>query len=371
MKGNPVKTSHAIRPRLFRDFAGWLAAATVLAGSLAAAAAEPTNLVTNGSLEEPVGAEGWPPGWGRFYPCPDGCYRTSLADGGRTGEKEMRIDYVAGEGAFGAMPANRVPLDRTRRYVARGYVKVTGGQRATADVKLHYYGPGGEYLGQTRIGFAVPGRDDWQLVTVTDRAAEFPQASQIGLAVACTGDAKARYDDLELLAFEKESLPPDFELRYGVTRSPEQALLDRRVGTWDVKSTIKPCIWMPNGAESTSVETVRWSLLGQLLEGRIVDTQVGGESLSLWAYDGRDRVYRAWFFDTYGNLPRTESIGRWDAATETFTFEADQKDEFHSVVRLKLSGNDETRWHGVWKDKDSRVLLEIEGTARRRKEARP
>ncbi len=138
----------------------------------------PANLVTNPSLEEPVGPTGLPPGWGSFYSNPAGAYQALVVGGGRTGKKEFLIDNVAqpDEAQFGAMPANRVPLDPTKRYVARGWVKVAGGQRATADVKLHYYAEGGAYLGQTRVGFASPGSDEWQLVTVTDRAADFPQA---------------------------------------------------------------------------------------------------------------------------------------------------------------------------------------------------
>ena len=135
-------------------------------------------------------------------------------------------------------------------------------------MKIHYYDAGGAYIGQTRIGFASPGSDDWQLVTVTDRAAEFSQARMIGLAIAVTGDGKAHYDDLELLAFDKNNLPSDFDQTYGVTRSPQLAVLSRRVGTWETKKTIKPCLWVPQGIKSTGVETIRWSLGGQLLEGR-------------------------------------------------------------------------------------------------------
>lgn len=334
----------------------------------AAAAELPTNLVTNPSLEEGVAADGLPPGWGLFYSVPYGAFRASIVDGGRTGKKEMRIEHVGGEGEFGAMPANRIPLDPAKRYVARGWVKVTGGKRATADVKLHYYAEGGAYLGQTRIGFASPGNDDWQLVTVTDHAAEFPQAKLIGLAIACTGDAQARYDDLELLAFDKSDLPADFDETYGVTRSPQLALLARRVGTWETKTTIKPCLWVPEGTNSTGLETIRWSLGGQLLEGRQRGLENGAETLSLMTYDARDQVYRVWFFDSNGNVPRSPSLGHWDQANETLTFEANQEDEFRSVFRMKLISNDSVHWQGVWKDKAGQVLLDIEGTAQRRPE---
>jgi len=338
-----------------------------LGSALASAADLPPNLVTNWSLEDEVGADGLPHGWESLYPVPTGAYRAMIADGGRTGKKQMRIDYIEGssQGQFGAMAANRVPFDRAKRYVARGWVKVVGGERATADVKLHYYGPNREYLGQTRIGFASPGNDDWQLVTVTDHATDFPRARSIGLAIACTGDAKAQYDDLELLAFDKEELPVDFEETYGITLSPQQAVLSRRVGTWETKTTFNPCLSFPQGFESTGLETVRWSLGGRLLVGRQETPDSGVEQLSLLAYDARDKVYRSWFFDCTGDLPRCQTIGRWDKATDTITFTNEPKDEFDSLVRMKFVDNDTVHWQGVWKDKAGKILLDIEATARR------
>lgn len=345
-----------------------LFAGIIASGATTAAAADlPPNLVTNPSLEEPIAAIGLPPGWGSFYPNPAGAYRSSIADGGRTGKNQLRIDYVKGNGAgqFGAMPANRVPLDRTKRYVARGWVKVAGGERATADVKLHYYTAGGAYLGQTRIGFASPGVDQWQLVTVTDDAESFPQAGLIGLAVACTGDAQAQYDDLELLAFDKQKLPPDFESIYGVTLSPEQAVLARRVGTWETRTKIKPCVLAPQGLESSGVETIRWSVGGQVLESR-QKTADGGEQLGLMAYDARDKVYRSWFFGVNGNLPRSQTIGKWDQAAETLVFENQPKDEFDASFRMTFVGKDTIRWQALTKNKEGQILLDAEGTLQRR-----
>jgi uncharacterized protein (TIGR03067 family) len=342
---------------------------SALALTRAATAAElPANLVTNPSLEEKLPANGLPPGWGTFFAKPTGAYLATIVDAGRTGKKQIRIDHVPekGEGAFGVMPANRVPLDPKKRYVARGWVKVTGGKRATADVKLHYYDAGGAYLGQTRVGFASPGSDEWQLVTVTDHASEFPLAKNIGLAFACTGDAQAQYDDLELLAFDKDKLPANFDETYGITLSPQLAVLARRVGAWDTKTKIKPCKWVPDGAETTAIETIGWTLGGQFLEARQANLESGIAQLSLTTYDARDQVYRSWFFGSNANLPRGQSAGQWDKATETLTFKDEVTGEFTSVVRLKFIGNDAVEWQGIWKDKDGAVLMDLEGTSKRR-----
>src|SRR5690349_20334712 len=95
-----------------------LALAYGLGVTIASATDLPANLVTNPSLEDQVPADGLPPGWGNFFSNPTGAYRASIADGGRTGKKEMRIDCVAekkDDAQFGAMAANRVPLDATKR----------------------------------------------------------------------------------------------------------------------------------------------------------------------------------------------------------------------------------------------------------------
>jgi hypothetical protein len=337
-----------------------------------AAADLPTNLVTNPSLEEEVARDGLPPGWGWFVSVPAGAYRATIADGGRTGKREMRIDYVGGqgEGAFGGTPANRVPLDATKRYVARGWVKVTGGRRATADVKFLYFAGDGAYLGQTRVGFVSPGNDDWQLVTVTDHAEDYPQARLIALAIACTGDAHAQYDDLGLLAFDKDKLPADFESTYGVTLSPQLAVLARRVGTWETRTKTKPCLWAPQGAESTGIETFRWMVGGQLLLGQQRLPEGGIEQMSLITYDARDQVYRCWLFGSDPTFLRGQTVGRWDQATETLTFQSDPRDELDAVVRIKLIGNDTVNWHEIRKNKAGQVLLDVEGTSKRRQEKR-
>ena len=322
-------------------------------------------VVANSSFEEKVDGTGLPPGWGSFYAMPAGSYRYSIAELARTGMKSMRIE---GDGTFGVIPANRVEIDRTKRYVARGWVKIQGDAEATADVKFHYYAADGRYLGQTRIGHVSPTTDEWQFVTVTDRASSFPQAKFVGLAFAATGKVEAWFDDLELIAFDKETLPPDFESQFGITRSPQLALLGRRVGSWQTETTIKPCLWVPQGSKSTGVESIRWTLGGQFIEGRAKNETTGEDSLFLMTFDRKRKVYRFWHFDSQGNFPRGEMIGTWDQAAQKFTFEATDDNNVHSVVWLTLTGSDAVKWGGTWTDKAGQVLLDMESTATRKKD---
>ncbi len=323
------------------------------------------NLVTNPSLEENVVDSELPPGWGSFYPKPAGSYTYSIVDGGRTGKKSMLIE---GDGTFGVLPANRIEIDRSKRYVVRGWVKIEGDEDATADVKFHYYAADGRYMGQTRVGYVRPTSDDWQFITVTDQAPSFPEVKYVGLAFAATGKVKARYDDLELIAFNKETLPLDFENEYGVTRSPQLALLGRRIGNWTTETTINPCVWVPDGSKSKGVETIRWALGGQFIEGRAKNLSTGIDSLFLMTFDGISKKYRFWHFDSQGNFPKGESIGSWDDATQTFTFEATDDNDVRFTSWLKLIDNDAVEWSGTWTDKERRVLLDMEATITRKRE---
>lgn len=235
-------------------------------------------------------------------------------------------------------------------------------------MKFHYYAANGRYIGQTRIGYVSPTTDDWQFVTVTDRASSFPQAKFVGLAFAATSKVEALFDDLELIAFDKDNLPKDFENEYGITRSPQLALLGRRMGDWVTETTINPCLWVPNGSKSTGVETIRWALGGQFIEGKTKNLTTGGDSQFLMTFDRRSKKYRSWYFDSQGNFPRGESIGTWNQQTQTFTFEATEDNATHSVYWLKLIDADALEWGGTWKDKKGKVLLDMEGTAQRNKD---
>jgi hypothetical protein len=321
------------------------------------------NLVANASLEEKVDQAGLPPGWGQFYAMPAGAYSYSIVDAGRTGKKAMRI---AGDGTFGAMPANRIEIDPTKRYVVRGWIKIQGDADATADVKLHYYAADGRYLDQTRIGYVSPTTDEWQFVTVTDRVSSFPQAKLIGLAIAATGKVEAWYDDLELIAFDKGALPKDFENQYGITRSPQLALLGRRIGDWATETTVKPCVWVPRGSKSKGVESIRWALGGQFIEGRAMNETMGVESLYLMTFDRKRKAYRHWHFDSQGNFPNGDSFGTWNETAQTLHFEATEDNHVHIVIDLTLTGNDFVKLSGTWKDKDGRILLDMEGTSTRK-----
>jgi hypothetical protein len=165
------------------------------------------NLIKSPSFEEPPGTGGLPEGWTGLNSVPAEGYRCSIAGEGRTGAKSLHLE---GEGQYGVVWGERLPIDRAQRYRARGYVRIEGDERAAADVKLHYYGAAQEYLGQSRVGYVNPRTPGWQLTTVTDEIERFPNAAFVGVALALSGNGRAWFDDIELHAAPEERGPANY-----------------------------------------------------------------------------------------------------------------------------------------------------------------
>jgi hypothetical protein len=320
----------------------------------------PENLLSDPSLEGSELGPGVPEGWRPIFSQPDSAYRSQIVEGGRTGKRSLEIQ---GDGDFGVVAGNLVALDRKKRYAVRGWVKVEGEEAATAGIKFHYYDAEGVYIDQTIRGHVMPASKGWQFITVVDEADRVPKAKQIGLAVALTKKCKAQYDDLELLVFDGDKLPKNFELEYGTM--PKVRVLQRRVGTWDVETTIRPCVWSPGGEKTTGVETIEWALGRQLLRISNVSSAGVDKSLAMMAYDPRTDTYASWFFDSSGFFPRTPTRGRWDEETQKFTFQG-EADGIVSAFHVRLVENTRFEFEGLWTGKDGRVYLDMRGTGKRR-----
>jgi hypothetical protein len=165
------------------------------------------NLIAEPSFEGRVQGNGLPAGWYGLHSVPTGAYRAAMADEGHTGRKSLRIE---GKGQYGVAWGEKIAIDRTKQYYARGYVRVQGEELAAADVKLHYYGVNQEYLGQSRVGFVTPRTPGWQLITVRDQIDLYPKARFVGIAVALAGNGKAWFDDIELRAVAEKRGPSNY-----------------------------------------------------------------------------------------------------------------------------------------------------------------
>jgi hypothetical protein len=122
-------------------------------------------------------------------------------------------------------------------------------------------------------------------------------------------------------------------------KSAELQVLDRYVGSWEENSVAKPALWTPEGAISTTTTTRRWILNGQMIENKGAWTPGNIEFLHLMTYDSNQKEYRQWYFDK-GNLVPQTSQGKWDAATQTFTFLGTLGDGIQSTSQQRFVDKD-------------------------------
>lgn len=140
-----------------------------------------------------------------------------------------------------------------------------------------------------------------------------------------------------------------------------------RVGTWETETTMKPGgAWAPpEGAKSTGKETVKWGLDKKIIIGKGKNETNDVEALFMVAYDQLSGVYRFWYFDSTGVIPRTETTGEWDEEKRLLTMEATYPEGTRMTFKTYHKGEDRIEWSGVWKAPDGELLLEMEGVAER------
>ncbi len=272
------------------------------------------NLINDPSLEGAMLGERFPPGWGTFNAKPKGTYRFEVVEGGRTGTKGCLIE---GDGERITMPANRVSIDPSKRYAARGWVKLEG-NGSSAQVRILYFGASRRYIGENRLGHVTP-HDEWQLVTVTDRIEDYPNAQFLALAMAVRGKGKALFDDLELLAFNTDDLPSNFETEYGRTVPRESRILDRWLGQWESTRSHKPTDASAEAEETIGISNVAKIMDDHILRSHWTSEDGDEEVLSLLVYDEDSAAYRLWTFGSSGSA--LEFAGQWDDATSTVTLQ--------------------------------------------------
>jgi hypothetical protein len=167
------------------------------------------NLIVDPSLEKtPTGQV--PDGW--FAWLNDGPdFKCEVVEGGVTGKRCLQI---SGTGTRGVVFATSIPLDRTKRYALKGRVKVEGEAGTWAVIKLNYFNKTGWLGADDRIG-VTSSDPNWKLLEKTDQADKYPAATLIVPTCHIEGNGTAWFDDLEVIAYDKEALPDEFDARHG------------------------------------------------------------------------------------------------------------------------------------------------------------
>lgn len=159
------------------------------------------------------------------------------------------------------------------------------------------------------------------------------------------------------LAFGND--PPD--------RSPELQVLDRFVGSWDMKLTIQP-----TGGEETAVDGVShrsWSLGGNFVrfeDPNNLERPESNEAQMLLTYDSNRKNYPGVLMD---GANRVELTGTWDAKTTTMHWAGKSPDGGTSTGYHRFIGKDRAEASTRVNDADGNVVLRISWVQTRRKVA--
>lgn len=150
--------------------------------------------------------------------------------------------------------------------------------------------------------------------------------------------------------------------------SAELRSLEDMIGAWDEVMTNKPTDWTPKAETATAVTKRTWSLGGKFLRGDGAWQPAKTEFLHLMSYDPDAKVYRSWYFDASGAMPRGSMTGTWDAKSKTLTWTGADEAGNKTVGTHKIIDKDHTEWTMVVKTRDGKVVLDFTGKCKRRKE---
>ncbi len=191
------------------------------------------NLINDPSLEDSPQKQ-LPPGWSPWFnEGPKSQWE--IADPGHTGQRSLKLTAV---GTRAVIFANSVPLDRSKRYALKGWVKFTSSDKAArAIIKFNYF-HNGKWLGVHDLVGVTADQPGWHLLEKTDAAETYSDATQLVPTCHVEGNGTAWFDDLELIAYDRSKLPANFEAVHGKNNRVASLLdFDRWVGEWETERT--------------------------------------------------------------------------------------------------------------------------------------
>ena len=167
------------------------------------------NLIGDPSLEDTRTGQ-LPKGW--FAWLDDGPdFKCEVVEGGVTGKHCLQI---SGTGTRGVVFATSIPMDRTKRYALKGQVRVEGEAGTWAVIKLNYFNKSGWLGVDDRVGVTTS-NFDWKFFEKTDFTDKYPSATLIVPTCHIEGSGTAWFDDLEVVAFDRDKLPDNFNAKHG------------------------------------------------------------------------------------------------------------------------------------------------------------
>lgn len=264
------------------------------------------NLITDPSFENTALTQ-LPNGWRAWLN--DGQeFRCEVVSGGHTGQRSLQI---SGKGTRGVVFGDDVKADRTKRFALKGWVKFEGDKDARAVIKFNYF-RGSEFLGVHDLVGATVDQPGWHLFEKTDVLDVYPTADHFYAMCHIEGSGTGWFDDLELIAYDRDKLPHDFEARHGRhNRLHGPNSLHRWVGTWDTGYAF-------HETDSSSKETrramtmVSERTLGDyfLMSYSRAKLPASEEQLQFLLFDQNLGAFRQWIFSSNGKV--FEWRGPWN-----------------------------------------------------------
>ena len=295
------------------------------------------NLITDPSFEN-TGLTQLPRDW-RAWTNEDSDFRCEVVNGGHNGQRSLRI---SGKGVRGVVFGNDIKADRTKRYALKGWAKFEGDKDARAIIKFNYF-HGSDFLGVHDLVGVTADQPGWHLFEKTDALDMYPQADHIYAMCHVEGSGTGWFDDLELVAYDCDKLPADFDARHGRNnRLTGPNSLNRWVGAWETEYVFRETDNSPKETKlkmnTVSVRTLgdyflmshakRVPQASRAASAPGPDTEnVGGltpprspgldaeERLLFLTFDQNLGAFRQWFFSSNGKA--FEWRGPWDDATQS------------------------------------------------------
>jgi hypothetical protein len=161
-------------------------------------------------------------------------------------------------------------------------------------------------------------------------------------------------------------LPSEAQEVTTVQQSPELKVLQRFVGSWEWEVVLQPAEWTPEKTMMTGTAKVEWILCGRMIQDKGILAPGNLHGLTLMAYDSENKVYQQWWFASDGNIPRGEIRGKWDEATQTFTWRERRSNGITSTKTDRFIDKDTLERTMVFKDRTGKVLLDMKAKAKRK-----
>ena len=141
-------------------------------------------------------------------------------------------------------------------------------------------------------------------------------------------------------------------------------VLERRLGTWETHTVVKPSLTVPKEVTIAGTEVVEKVQGGKFVRATAKTAGDNGELTTLATHDRAAKTYRMWLRDTLGLS--LDAAGVWDEKAQTLTWTGAPADGVAAVAHWKFVGADRMEWDFVVTT-GGQKLLDMHGTMTRKK----